>query len=833
MITTANHPGQRVLFVLLAMLLSLSGFAQNKPFPQAVSWPGCIKPNNVTQATLNSDVTAYYTYWKSQHLKQSTVNTQRYYVKANSTGGSAEAITNSEAHGYGMLITVLMAGYDANAKTYYDGLYRMYDSHRSVNNNNLMQWQVMPDERSRSIGSATDGDMDIAYSLLLAHYQWGSIGAINYLDAAKKMITNGLKASYISPALRLRLADDEGYDDYSTRPSDWMFDHIHAFATHTNDNVWNDLATNLYSVYSQIITGYSSNTGLISDFVMYANPQPAPPYQPQEDEGPTTGKYYYNACRVPLRVVMDYAQYNTASAKTIANKIVTWSKTATGGSPAKIRAGYELNGTALSGSNYETAVFIAPIVAAATCDAAHQQFLNSGWSTIKNMREGYFEDTYNMLCMLYISGNFWKPEATGTPVNTSPTVSLTSPANNATYTTPASVTINATAADADGSVTQVAFYNGSTLLGTDTSSPYSFSWTNVVAGTYSLTARATDNQGAVTTSSAVSITVNGQTSNTPPTVSLTAPSNNATYTAPASVTINAAAADADGSVAQVAFYNGSTLLGTDTSSPYSFSWTNVAAGAYSLTARATDNLGAVTTSAAVTITVNNQTSTQAPVGQTIWLRGFNNAYVSSKNGVGPMWCNAAAVQGWNQFLVGDAGNGKITLSNLGKFVSSENGEQPMTCNRDIADAWEQFDWVVNANGTISLRGNNGMYVSSENGEQAMNCNREEAAGWEEFTYGIVAPAAAKAAVAQQDAGEVSGLLYPNPVKSGEGVTLAIRHTNDTTPVTLVITDTNGTARFTQTVAYGQRIVLPALPKGIYICKIAQGSTVYTQKIQVE
>ncbi len=215
MITTANHPGQRVLFVLLVMLLSLSGFAQNKPFPQAVSWPGCIKPNNVTQATLNSDVTAYYTYWKSQHLKQSTVNTQRYYVKANSTGGSAEAITNSEAHGYGMLITVLMAGYDANAKTYYDGLYRMYDSHRSVNNNNLMQWQVMPDERSRNIGSATDGDMDIAYSLLLAHFQWGSTGAINYLDAAKKMITNGLKASYISPALRLRLADDEGYDDYS------------------------------------------------------------------------------------------------------------------------------------------------------------------------------------------------------------------------------------------------------------------------------------------------------------------------------------------------------------------------------------------------------------------------------------------------------------------------------------------------------------------------------------------------------------------------------------------------------------------------------------------
>jgi endo-1,4-beta-D-glucanase Y len=401
----------KITVLFLLCLTTVTGWGQSKPFPQAVSWPGVIKPNHVTQATLNSDVIAYYNYWKGAHLKQSTVNAQRYYVKANSTGGSAEAITNSEAHGYGMLITALMAGYDANAKTYYDGLYRMYDTHRSVNNSNLMQWQVFPDERSRSIGSATDGDMDIAYSLLLAHAQWGSTGAINYLDAAQKMITNGLKASYISTALRLRLSDDGGNDQLSTRPSDWMFDHMHAFKNHTNDVVWDNLANNLYSVFNQVVTSYAPNTGLISDFVMYNPPQPAPPYQPQADEGPTTGKYYYNACRVPLRVVMDYAQYGTASAKTIANRIATWSKNATGGNPANIRAGYELNGTALSGSNYQTAVFIAPIVAAATSDAAHQQFLNQGWNVIKNMHEGYFEDTYNMLCLLYISGNWWKPEA--------------------------------------------------------------------------------------------------------------------------------------------------------------------------------------------------------------------------------------------------------------------------------------------------------------------------------------------------------------------------------------------------------------------------------------
>ena len=191
-----------------------------------------------------------------------------------------------------------------------------------------------------------------------------------------------------------------------------------------------------------------------------------------------------------------------------------------------------------------------------------------------------------------------------TPVNVAPTVSLTAPANNATYTAPASVTVTANASDADGTVSKVEFYNGSTLLNSDATAPYSYSWTNVAAGTYVLTAKATDNAGAVTTSGAVTVTVTAVVPvNVAPTVSLTAPANNATYAAPASVTVTANASDADGTVSKVEFYNGSTLLNSDATAPYSYSWTNVAAGTYVLTAKATDNAGAVTTSAAVTLTV--------------------------------------------------------------------------------------------------------------------------------------------------------------------------------------------------------------------------------------
>src|SRR6185503_10013596 len=86
---------------------------------------------------------------------------------------------------------------------------------------------------------------------------------------------------------------------------------------------------------------------------------------------------------------------------------------------------------------------------------------------------------------------------------TPPTVQLTSPANGANYWAPASVAVSATASDIDGSVTQVAFYAGPTLLGVDTTPPFTFSWNNVPAGDYGLTAVATDDLGANATSQVV------------------------------------------------------------------------------------------------------------------------------------------------------------------------------------------------------------------------------------------------------------------------------------------------------------------------------------------
>jgi hypothetical protein len=94
-------------------------------------------------------------------------------------------------------------------------------------------------------------------------------------------------------------------------------------------------------------------------------------------------------------------------------------------------------------------------------------------------------------------------------VGTPPTVSLTAPTNNSTYTTSETVTLTANAADADGTVSKVDFYDGNTLLGSDITSPYSFSWAGMSAGAHTITAIATDNTGLSATSTAVAVTIQG------------------------------------------------------------------------------------------------------------------------------------------------------------------------------------------------------------------------------------------------------------------------------------------------------------------------------------
>lgn len=243
---------------------------------------------------------------------------------------------------------------------------------------------------------------------------------------------------------------------------------------------------------------------------------------------------------------------------------------------------------------------------------------------------------------------------------TPPAISLTAPAAGAALS--GTVTVSANASD-DVGVDHVDFYRGTTLIAGDSSSPYSVSLNtaSLANGSYSLTAKAYDAAGNSAVSPAVSISISNVVVPPPdtaaPAVSIGSPAAGAALTGTA--TLTATASDNVG-VSKVSFYQGTTLIDTDTTgSPYSISWdtTKVSNGTYSITAKASDAAGNTGTSSAVSVTVNNVAAVPPPTaGTTAWTfcanenatctfsgtkqvrYGANGSYVY-KNFTGSVACN--------------------------------------------------------------------------------------------------------------------------------------------------------------------------------------------------
>ncbi len=245
--------------------------------------------------------------------------------------------------------------------------------------------------------------------------------------------------------------------------------------------------------------------------------------------------------------------------------------------------------------------------------------------------------------------------------NVAPSVTITNPASGATFTGPVNIALGAVATDSDGSVARVDFYSDTTnKLGTATTAPYGITWTNAVAGTHLLTAVATDNFGATGISAPVSIYINS-----PPTVSITTPGNGASFVAPANIVITASATD-NGSVSLVEFFVDSTPLGSRTSSPYTITWTNVGIGDYVLSARATDNQGAIGFSTPVNLSVHEPT--------------LNFADNFSERGL---------LRGFTNFVFGDNSN-----------YSREAGEPAHDAKYGTNSAW--ISWIAPDSGTCTM-----------------------------------------------------------------------------------------------------------------------------------
>ena len=185
-----------------------------------------------------------------------------------------------------------------------------------------------------------------------------------------------------------------------------------------------------------------------------------------------------------------------------------------------------------------------------------------------------------------------------------PSVVLTNPTNGATYLTPVTVQLAATATDPDDGVAYVDFVVDGQTIATVTQSPYTFNWVNPISGSHTIQAVAYDYHTLSTASSTISVLVN---QDPPPGVTLTSPPTETVLT-PTNIVLSATASVSEfnvgGSIAGVGFYTNGVLYANITGTPYNSTLylPLTGAGTYTIQAVAMDNLGVTNGSLISTVT---------------------------------------------------------------------------------------------------------------------------------------------------------------------------------------------------------------------------------------
>lgn len=373
--------------------------------------PGTLFPSE-PRSELDTSVVEYYEQWKDAFVRDDCGH--GWYQVATP---DAEFPYVGEGQGYGMVITVLMAGADPEAKEIFDGLLRWVLDHPSTIDPVLLAAEQDDDcDSVNGIDSATDADLDVAYALLLADRQWGSEGDHDYRELALSRIA-AIERSELNPStLVMRLGDFAtptlGAPTYwVTRTSDWMIGHFRAFGAATGDPVWDRAIASHQRLLANMQAAYSPVTGLLPDFVQDTSTV-AIPADRRILESVHDGDFSWNACRVPWRLGTDAVVDGDAESRAAVRLMNRWIQVETAGDPSRIAGGYRLDGTPISPDNEPA--FVAPFAVAAMADrdSDSQDWLDALWEHVVETPidpNHYFEATVTLQVMLVVSGNFWAP----------------------------------------------------------------------------------------------------------------------------------------------------------------------------------------------------------------------------------------------------------------------------------------------------------------------------------------------------------------------------------------------------------------------------------------
>ncbi|WP_327069833.1 glycosyl hydrolase family 8 [Kitasatospora sp. NBC_01250] len=373
-------------------------------FPSHTAYQVGVLPS-ASQASRDAAVEKQYDSWKSTYLHHGCASNE-YYV---SSKGDDDAPNNgpvSEGQGYGMNIVPLMAGYDANAQTEFNGLWQLVKDHKDQYG--LMEWKL--DGKTCKYADkgtpdgATDGDLDVGYGLILADKQWGG-----YTADAKAWLA-AFYAHDVAPDGHLKCEDDGPNTD--TRPSDMMLDHLRAFAAYDTAHDWNKVVQRTEAVISSFTKSYSPSGGLLSDFVVNADtssPKPAPADYQESQPDNIVG---YNSIRVPWHLGTDALLYGAGTAAVSLSTAKLESaclKKESGGNPQNVYPHTKLNCTPYSTS--DQAEEAGDSVGPAAMAAGDQAWTDAIWKQLSQnpFGDGYYGETIKTLVYLVMAGDYWRP----------------------------------------------------------------------------------------------------------------------------------------------------------------------------------------------------------------------------------------------------------------------------------------------------------------------------------------------------------------------------------------------------------------------------------------
>jgi endoglucanase len=321
----------------------------------------------------------------------------------------------SEGIGYGMLIAVVMAD-----QALFDDLFRVAKTHPAVNVKNppggmgelaLMNWRIEegkdPDITAGG-WNALDGDLDIAMALLMADRQWGLGVEFEYKACALQTI-DAIKRRNITAE-----GDTLGMNHPGeSRLSDQMIGHFRAFRSASNDPFWDKVINQGLTNMEFIQRTYSPATGLLPDFIEATDTTtPKPSREGWGDPGNRPDLYYWNSCRIPLRLSADYLTSGDKRVKDILMKMMDFFVRDTGGQLVNIREGYKLDGTPYVAHNiyWNPAAFVATAAAGAMIDAKYQKPLDDVCAAIvAKPSMGYYDTELELLSLFVLGGNWWNP----------------------------------------------------------------------------------------------------------------------------------------------------------------------------------------------------------------------------------------------------------------------------------------------------------------------------------------------------------------------------------------------------------------------------------------